>query len=171
MPSQPGGTDRFDAEDVARLRVALARIARRLDRQTRGDRSLGGRGPGDQDQSDALTRTQTSVLATVAMRGPLRISELADIEGVNPTMLSRIVGKLEDSGLLRRRTDPDDGRAALVETTTPGRDLHQRLRAERTRLLAERLAAMPDDASAVLLTALPALEALAQALTPPEAPR
>lgn len=153
-------SDRFDADDVARLRVALGRIARRLDRQSRGDRSPG----------DTLTHTQSSVLATVAFRGPLRISELADIEGVNPTMLSRIVGKLEESGLLHRRPDPDDGRAALVGTTPAGHDLHRRVKAERTRLLAGRLATMPDGAAARLLAALPALEDLAQALTPPENP-
>jgi DNA-binding MarR family transcriptional regulator len=142
--------ERFDDEEVARLRIALARIARTLDRQTRGAE---------------LTRTQASVLATVARHGPLRLSELADIEGVNPTMLSRIVGKLEVTGLLQRNADPDDKRAAQVETTKDGTELHRRLRDERTRLLAERLAALTKDDAAQLLTALPALEALAAALT------
>lgn len=141
----------MDENDVARLRVALARISRLLDRHSRGD---------------ALTRTQASVLGTVARCGPVRISELADIEGVNPTMLSRIVGKLEDAGLLHRRPDPDDGRAALVETTDEGRAVQLRLRAERTRLLTARLAAMPGDTSTGLLAALPCLEALADALVP-----
>jgi Transcriptional regulators len=141
--------DTFDDEHVARLRVTLARIARVLDRQTRGD---------------ALTRTQTSVLATVARHGPVRLSELADIEGVNPTMLSRIVAKLDDAGLLSRRPDPDDGRASLVAVTDAGHDLHERLRSERTRLLTARLAAMPATRAAELLAALPALESLADQL-------
>ncbi len=141
----------FDEDDVTRLRVALARISRHLDRQARGD---------------ALTRTQTSVLGTVIRLGPLRISELADVEGINPTMLSRIVAKLEDAGLLHRRSDPADGRAALVEITDEGRAVGQRLRAERTRLLTGRLSAMPGAHAAELLAALPALEALAAALDP-----
>ncbi len=145
--------NRFYDEDVARLRVALARIARQLDRQTRGEQARG-----------TLTRTQMSVLATIARCGPLRISELAEVEGVNPTMLSRIVGKLENSGLLQRRPDSDDRRATLVATTPEGDHLLYRLRAERTRLLAQRLATMPDDGSTRLLAALPALEALADAL-------
>ena len=78
----------FDAEDVARLRIAVTRITRVLDRQSRGH---------------TLTGTQASVLATAARLGPLRITELAEIEGINPTMLSRIVGKLEEAGLLHRR--------------------------------------------------------------------
>lgn len=138
-------------DDIVRLRVALARISRHLDRQARGD---------------ALSRTQTSVLGTVIRLGPVRISELADVEGVNPTMLSRIVGKLEDAGLLHRRPDPGDGRAALVEITEEGRAVGLRLRAERTRLLTGRLDAMPADRAEELLAALPALEALAAALDP-----
>ena len=139
----------LDAEDVARLRVALARIARVLDRQSRGH---------------ALTRTQASVLATAARLGPIRISELAEIEGINPTMLSRIVAKLEDQGLLHRQPDPDDRRAALVEPTAEGRALQQRLRDERTRLLAEHLGGLPAEHADGLLAALPAIEALADAL-------
>lgn len=144
--------DRFDQDDVARLRIALARIARLLDRQSRGD---------------SLTRTQVSTLATVARLGPLRISELAEFEGVNPTMLSRIVGKLEERGLLHRSPDPDDGRAARVEATAEGQELTVALRAERTRLLAEHLAAMPDADAAAVLAALPSLETLADSLQNP----
>jgi len=139
----------IDAEDIARLRIALARITRVLDRQSRGH---------------TLTGTQASVLATAARLGPLRITELAEFEGINPTMMSRIVGKLEDAGLLHRRPDPDDRRAALVEPTAPGRELQRHVREERTRLLAERLAALPAGHADGLLDALPHLEALATAL-------
>jgi DNA-binding MarR family transcriptional regulator len=138
-------------DDVARLRIALARISRLLDRHARGG---------------TLTRTQTSVLGTVIRLGPMRISELADVEGVNPTMLSRIVAKLEDAGLLHRRPDPGDGRAAIVEISEEGRAVGLRLRTERTRLLTDRLATMPADRAGELLAALPALEALAAALDP-----
>jgi DNA-binding MarR family transcriptional regulator len=144
-------TEGFDAEDVTRLRIALGRISRFLDRGSRGDR---------------LTRTQASVLASVARLGPIRLSELADIEGVNPTMLSRIVAKLEDAGLFQRLPDPADGRAVLVEATDAGRAEQLRLRAERTELLTARLAALPPARASELLTALPALESLADELAP-----
>ena len=144
-------TERFDSEDVTRLRIALGRISRFLDRQSRGD---------------GFTRTETSVLATVMRLGPVGLSELADIEGVNPTMLSRIVGKLEDKGLLARRPDPADRRAALVELTEAGQAEQKRLRSERSELLTARLAAMPEKSAAEVLAALPALEALADQLAP-----
>ncbi|MGI5126362.1 MarR family winged helix-turn-helix transcriptional regulator [Pseudonocardia sp. CA-107938] len=143
--------DRFDADDVARLRAALARIARQLDRQTRGA---------------SLTRTSASVLATLARRGPLRPGELADIEGVHQTMLSRMVGRLTELGLVERTPDPADARAVLVAVTEAGGELDRRLRAERTRLLAEHLAALSDTDATRLMSALPALEALAAALSP-----
>jgi len=142
----------FDGEDVTRLRIALARISRLLDRQSRGRE---------------LTRTQSSVLATVGRRGPLRLSELAESEGLNPTMLSRIVAKLEQAGLLHRSPDPDDGRAARVELTPEGIELNRRQRAERTQLLTDRLAALPGSRAAELLAALPALESLADELADP----
>lgn len=144
-------TDRFDADDVARLRIALGRIARQLDRQTRGD---------------SLTRAESSLLATLSRLGPLRISELADVEGVNPTMLSRLVGKLEEAGLLARTPDPDDRRASRIAATADGRALHQHLRAQRTELLTQHLAAMPDAAAARLIAALDALESLAATISP-----
>lgn len=136
----------MDTDEVARLRIALARTARWLERQS---------------TADELSRTQLSVLGTVARLGPLGLGRLAEIEGVNPTMLSRIVAKLDDAGLLRRTPDPADRRAAHVEVTEHGRELHLRMRAERTRLLVDRLADLTVDHRDHLLAALPAIEALA----------
>lgn len=147
------GKAQFGSEDVDRLRTAVARIARLVDRQVSG----GG-----------MTRTQLSVLTTVARRGPLGISELADIEGLNPTMLSRVLGKLEADGLVSRTATENDRRAVRVQTTPAGRSLHQRLRRQRSQLIAERLTGLPDEQASRLLAALPALESLAEQLKRPE---
>jgi DNA-binding MarR family transcriptional regulator len=138
-----------DAAEVARLRLAIGRTARRL-RST--------------DAGRDLTPTQLSVLAATAARGPVPLSELARLEAVNPTMLSRIVGKLETRGLVARTTDPDDRRAALVQATTAGQTLQKRIAAERNAALLQRLAGLPDEHLTALQAALPALEALAEAL-------
>jgi DNA-binding MarR family transcriptional regulator len=135
-----------DSDEVARLRIALARTARWLERQS---------------TAGELSRTQLSVLGTVARLGPLGLGRLAEIEGVHPTMLSRIVAKLDDAGLLHRTPDPADRRAAHVEVTDPGLELHLRMRAERTRLLVDRLADLSPEHRDRLLAALPAIEALA----------
>jgi DNA-binding MarR family transcriptional regulator len=139
--------DTFDADDVARLRFALGRISRLLERSV---------------SSEGLTRTQLSVLGTVSRRGPLGIGELAEIEGLNPTMLSRIVGKLDDIGLISRKPDPDDGRAAKVHITPAGNQMHQQLLNERSEVLAAMLHELPPAQSQELRDALPALEALTE---------
>ena len=110
-----------------------------------------------------LTTSQLSTLGVVAREGPLRLSELAEIEHMNPTMLSRVVGTLVDAGLLRRKAGPDDRRAGLVEVTAAGRRAHDRLRAERGRILAEGLASLDADDRGRVEQALPALEALVAA--------
>ena len=66
-----------EQETVERLRAALGMTARYL-RAT--------------DAGEGLTPTELSILATISRRGSLRLTELAEIERVNPTMLSRIAG-------------------------------------------------------------------------------
>jgi DNA-binding MarR family transcriptional regulator len=141
----------FSVEDVTRLRIAMARIARVLAKQS---------------PSDELTQTQLSVLGTVVRDGPIGLGELAEFEGINPTMLSRVVGKLDDRGLIRRIADPNDRRAALVEASEEGKRLQLQSRARRTQLLVQRLAGLPDDQRDELRAALPALETLADHLGP-----
>jgi DNA-binding MarR family transcriptional regulator len=139
----------FSPEDLGRLRAALGRISRLVDRQVSGD---------------GLTRTQLSVLGMTARTGPIGMGELAEAEGVNPTMLSRVIGKLEAMDLLRRMPDPTDGRVVRVELTRTGLALHERLRSERAALFGERIADLPTEQAEILRDALPALEALAQQL-------
>lgn len=144
-------TAAFDTDTIDRLRGALTRISRRIDRQV----SNGG-----------LTSTQLSVLASVSVRGPIGLGELADAEGVNPTMLSRVVGKLEDGGLVQRESDRDDRRVVRVAVTPAGVRLRKRLLADRSRLLAERLAGLAPQTISVLVAAIPSLEMLANELAP-----
>lgn len=140
-------TSLFDDDEVSRLRVALGRIARQVDRQTSGGE---------------LTKTQFSILTTAVRRGPIRASEMAEIETLNPTMLSRMIGKMETAGLLARSAHPDDGRAVVVSATPAGIALHTELREKRTRLFAEYLTQLPESKTQDLLAALPALEALGE---------
>lgn len=142
-----------DIEIVAHLRAVLGRIARRLRSTAAGA---------------GLTPTQLSVLGTMA-RHPdgIGLAELARIEGLNPTMLSRAVGRLDELGLLGREPDPVDRRAARVRLTPAGIELHKRVRDERTSALAHTLRQLPTEQVQTLLAALPALDALADALSTP----
>ncbi len=142
-------TTRLDADTATRLRASIGRLARKL------NASVAGAG---------LTPTQMTVLGAVSRRGPVRLADLAEAEGLNPTLLSRVIGKLDDAGLIRRLPDPEDRRAARLEVTADGRRLQEDIRAERTRALATGLDRLPDDVAAAVLTALPALEALSHEL-------
>jgi DNA-binding MarR family transcriptional regulator len=113
------------------------------------------------------------VLLHVVRDGEIRLSELSESEGINPTMLSRVVADLSEAGLLERLSDASDRRAAWVKATAAGRRLAERMRKERTDAVRVALAELSPSERRQLETALPALEALAEALkdTPSETPR
>ncbi|HEX6453691.1 MAG TPA: MarR family transcriptional regulator [Trebonia sp.] len=139
----------MDAELVARLRGVIPRLARQLN-----DTSTGA----------DLTPTQYSVLALVRLRGPIGLAELTELEGLNPTMLSRIVKVLDERGLVRRLPDPKDMRAARLEATRDGEQVHDQVRAQRTQVLSACLDRLPEETAETLLAAVPAMEALAEAV-------
>ena len=51
----------------------------------------------------------------------LRMTDLADAVMLSSGGLTRLVGRLEERGLLRREPDPSDGRGYLASLTGPGR--------------------------------------------------
>jgi DNA-binding MarR family transcriptional regulator len=77
--------------------------------------------------------------------------------------MTELIGRLQEAGLVRRETDPEDGRVVQVQLTEQGRNMLARRRAVR----AERLAVILDRISAAdraaLAAALPAIDALASA--------
>ncbi len=139
----------MDAENVTRLRRVIGRLARLLNAAP---------------VSENLTPSQASVLGLVAHRGPIGMTELADIEGLNPTMLSRVVAKLVDDGLATRLPNPADQRAVQLEATDAGHDVHLRIIKSRTETVARILDGLSPDVTDALHDALPALEALAEGL-------
>jgi len=141
----------MDADLVARLRGVIPRLARELN---------------DTSTGEGLTPTQYSVLALVRSRGPLGLAELTELEGLNPTMVSRIIKVLDERDLIRRMPDPHDLRAARLAATPLGERLHDRVRAQRTQVLSERLGQLPAETAETLLAAVPAMEALAEAIKP-----
>jgi DNA-binding MarR family transcriptional regulator len=153
-PSAPPVAPLFDADAVARLRRTIGRLARAMNQSA---------------ASEDLTPTQASVLAVVAAGDSVRLSRLARIEGLNPTMLSRVVGKLDALGLLERAADEDDQRAVVVRATAAGRETNERIRARRTGELLDVIAHLPAATSATLLAALPAFEELTDAIREPAA--
>ena len=111
---------------------------------------------------EGLTRSQSALLATVARHETIGVRELAEIEGLNPTMCSRMVSKLEEDGLLTRSPHVDDKRVVRVHITPAGAALSAELRARRTALFARHLTDLSEQHLDILHAALPALEALSE---------
>jgi DNA-binding MarR family transcriptional regulator len=139
----------IDTDEVARLRAVVGRLARRL-RPT--------------EAAAGLTATQISVLQTVVRSGSVGLAELAGLEGLNPTMLSRVVAVLVGRGLVHRVADEGDRRVARVEATPAARRLRERMRKERNAKLEPLLEQLPPVERESLVAALPALESLADLL-------
>lgn len=139
----------FGPDDIDRFRIALGRISRRISRAA---------------SDEGLTRSQSSLLGTVARHTTIGVRELADLEGLNPTMCSRMLGKLEDAGHVTRSPDDDDKRVVRAHITPAGAELAADLRLRRSALFAEHLAELTDTHITELHHALPALEALADSM-------
>src|SRR5919198_6103229 len=111
------------ADLVVRLRLAIARTARRLRQEAGGE----------------LSPSQASALATIDRHGPLTPSELADRERVRRPTATRLIAALEEAGLVDRAPDPEDGRSSLVSLSPVGRELLARVRTRKNAYLSRRL--------------------------------
>ena len=70
-----------------------------------------------------LTHVQFVLLASLtylAHRGPITQKELAHHAATDPMMTSQVVRALETKGLVRRDSDPHDGRARALSATPDG---------------------------------------------------
>ena len=129
---------------AARLRLSATRLARLLRQQA----------------ESGLTPSQLSVLATIELRGPLTLGALADHERVAPPSITKVVGKLEDQGLVRRQLHQTDRRVALVSMTEQGVALLAESRQRKNAWLASRLAQLDGEQRARLAGALDVLDAI-----------
>ena len=74
---------------ASRLRVSATRLARTLRREA----------------GTGLSPSQLSVLASIDTHGPMTLGTLAGHERVAPPSITRVVTKLEGSGLVSRQPD------------------------------------------------------------------
>ena len=146
----PARADEPAATEAARLRIAVSKMSRRL---------------GPTAAAGALTPTEVDMLVVASRRGPARMSDFASFCGLNPTMVSRLVPKLEEAGLLRTRADPDDRRARRVEATNKAAKLLERVRSERSSALARLLQELEEPERRAVTAAIPVLEKLAERLS------
>jgi DNA-binding MarR family transcriptional regulator len=140
-----------DTETAQRLRMVFGQLSRRLR-------------PTEAGLAADMTPTRVSVLLNTVRNGPIRLAEVADQEGLNPTLLSRTVAHLATDGLVTRTADETDRRSAWLDATPAGRELAERIRAQRTHAVEVALEELSPEDRTLVEAALPALEQLAQQL-------
>jgi DNA-binding MarR family transcriptional regulator len=140
-----------DADDVAAaLGVSIGLLTRRL-RQTQAD--------------GELSWPERSALARLDRDGPTTGSALARVEQISPQSVGTTLEALERRGLVERRSDPDDGRRAVVSVTESGLRALQERRNVRTERLAEALSTgFTHSELRQLIAAAPLIERLAQSI-------
>ena len=127
---------------ASRLRLAVARTARRLRQEAGG----------------GLSPTLSAALASIDNHGPLTPSELADRERIKRPTATRLIATLEAGGLVVRTSDPSDRRSSLIAITPDGRELMRTLRTRKDAYLARRLARLTADERETLARAADLLE-------------
>ena len=111
-----------------------------------------------EDKAMGLTPPRASALSVLVFRGPVTMSQLAEAEQVRRPTMTRLVDGLERRGLVRRVTDPADGRVQLVEATAAGKRLLQKGRARRVERLMQGVAQLSEEAQEVLARAADLME-------------
>jgi DNA-binding MarR family transcriptional regulator len=129
----------------SRLRLAVLRLSRRLRQEAVGE----------------VTSSQLSALSVLSHRGELTLGELAGIERVAPPSMTRIAARLEERGLVERRTDVSDRRVARIAISPTGRDLINETRTRRDAYLSGRLQGFTEEERDLMERVVPLLERLA----------
>jgi DNA-binding MarR family transcriptional regulator len=78
-----------------------------------------------------ITPAHMRALRTLRRHGPMRLSALSEHLQIAPRSATEVVDALETRDLVRRRADPGDRRATLVEVTEHGAAVLAEIRAAR----------------------------------------
>ncbi|WP_127500273.1 MarR family winged helix-turn-helix transcriptional regulator [Actinoplanes solisilvae] len=145
----PVMADRGTADELAKT---LRESIQRLNRRVRQARPVGD-----------LTFSQLSVLTSLQLAGALTPRELADMERVQPPTMTKIIGKLEERGLIARTPHPTDGRQVILSATEQGQAVYAQFELARNEWLATQLAALAPGERETLAQASEILQKISRA--------
>src|SRR3954464_1073859 len=131
MPTPQETMDMTTAGDTGLLETPqheVAVFARRAE-QTR----LGGVGQG----RNSMDRAAYLLLNRLDKEGPMGVKALAASMGIDSSTVTRQVAPLVDTGLVKRTSHPEDGRAVVLALSPRGRGRVGEGRDPRRRLMAE----------------------------------
>jgi DNA-binding MarR family transcriptional regulator len=119
-PDEPARPEPIDPAGDESLADAFGAVARQL-----REKSAETLAPWD------ITPAHLRALRTLARHGTMRLSELSDRLQIAPRTATEVVDALQAQHLVRRRADPADRRAVLVEVTEHGTGVLAEIRAAR----------------------------------------
>src|SRR3954469_23798809 len=108
-----------------------------------------------------LTASQASALATISLRGPMTVGELAKSERVSSPMITKIAKGLEEEGLVTRTVDPADKRVTQLAITKDGERRLERSRSRKNAWLAQQFHGLTPEERNAIESVIPILERLA----------
>ncbi|NYI87078.1 DNA-binding MarR family transcriptional regulator [Amycolatopsis endophytica] len=138
------------AENLMTTTAALRRVTRRRVRETL--------------PHPPLRVAQIELLREVEKQPGTGVAAAARSLHLAGNSVSTLVNQLVDAGLLERRVDPDDRRAARLDLTGTARERLANWRRTRTEFVATAVATLPAEDREAIEAALPALGRLIDAL-------
>ena len=114
-----------------------------------------------------LSISEWRVMAVLGRFPGLSAAEVADRTAMDKVAVSRAVNRLIASGRVRRGTDAEDRRRSVLDLTTDGRQIYQRITPVLLRYERELLETLPTPDRRQLVDLLRQLHARARRLGPP----
>lgn len=108
-----------------------------------------------QTATSAISMAQLSIMMNLQDNGPLRISQIADLEAIRMPTASNAVNHLEQMGLVSRVRDVSDRRGVRVRLTDEGTQQLKNISEERIDQLASLLDGLSGDELQQVENALP----------------
>ncbi|MGV9883481.1 MarR family winged helix-turn-helix transcriptional regulator [Streptomyces sp. NPDC003006] len=128
MPTTPDMTTASEPGLLDSLQHQVAVFARRAE-QTR----LGGVG----QVRNSMDRAAYLLLNRLDKEGPMGVKALAASMGIDSSTVTRQVAPLVDTGLVKRTSHPEDGRAVVLQLSPRGQARLDEVRSSRRELMAE----------------------------------
>lgn len=137
-------TANLDTQLVARLRLTVSRLARRL----------------RQEAETGVSPSMLSAMSSIELLGPCTLGDLAVRERIQPPTVTRIVNRLHEEGLVDRIPDSADRRIIRVQLSAMGKAFLQRVRTRKNAYLSRKLRNLGPDELQAIEIAVDSLERL-----------
>jgi DNA-binding MarR family transcriptional regulator len=104
--------------------------------------------------SGLISPAQMTLLEKIAKDPGCGVQDIADHLGISPPTVSVGVSKLEESGMVERKPNPEDGRSVQFFPTDKGESLHDKFHKSRLRKFRRLLAGLDSQEQEALLQLL-----------------